>query len=270
MDQRGRCVETTRPAIDHLVREAVALSPDRPPGMGEENPDRTQRRQARNIGHDDLVPSIRATRVPTLADPRRRRAALGTPRPRRRHCHHGGHPTVVPGCRSTGFQLVGVPAFSADLRRTSETVSPKCPPAPSVAIPASRYHMWAEARRTQGRLGRTLGPVKTAAVLADTRTDDVLEVGVDRAVTRFGAEPGTQDLQPNSQRSAAVCRSTRFSISPFRTQVHELSPHRPSGEPTPASGLPAQGSDRAEPETWPGRRLRCSALVRDADPAGRF
>jgi hypothetical protein len=130
--------------------------------------------------------------------------------------------------------------------------------------------MWAEARTTQGRLGRTLGHVKTAAVLADTRTDDVLEVGVDRAVTRFGAEPGTQDLQPNSQRSAAACRSTRFSISPFGTQVHELSPHRPPGEPTPASGLPARGSDRAEPEGWPGAGgCAAHALVRDADPAGK-
>jgi hypothetical protein len=157
--------------------------------------------------------------------------------------------------------------LSADLCRTSETVSPKCPPAPSVAIPASRYHMWAEARRTQGRLGRTLGLVKTAAVLADTRTDDVLKVGADRAVTRFGAAPGTQDLQPNSQRSAAVCRSTRFSISPFRTQVHELSPHRPSGEPTPASGLPARGIDCAEPEGWPG--LAAALLAVAYLPSGR-
>jgi predicted NBD/HSP70 family sugar kinase len=30
--------ETFTPAIDHLVLEAVAVLPDRPPGMGEENP----------------------------------------------------------------------------------------------------------------------------------------------------------------------------------------------------------------------------------------
>ena len=59
--------------------------------------------------------------------------------------------------------------------------------APSVAFPASRYHVWAETRRTRRRRGRTLDPVNTAAVLADAMTDYVLTAGVDRAAPAAGA-----------------------------------------------------------------------------------
>jgi hypothetical protein len=55
------------------------------------------------------------------------------------------------------------------------------------AFPASRYHGWVEARRTQRRRDRTLDRVNTAAVLADAMTDYVLTVGVGRAAPAAGA-----------------------------------------------------------------------------------
>ena len=60
-------------------------------------------------------------------------------------------------------------------------------PAPLIGIPGSRYHVLAEARTTRGRRDRTLGPVNTAAVLADAMTDYVLTVGVNRTAPAAGA-----------------------------------------------------------------------------------
>ena len=77
--------------------------------------------------------------------------------------------------------------------------------------------MWAEARRTRGRLGRTLGPVNTAAVLADAMTDDVPEVGVDRAVT-------VSEQTGNSGSAAelnAFCRSVAHLDSASRPPERE-------------------------------------------------
>ena len=193
---------------------------------------------ARSVAYD-LVPSIRATCVPTLADARRRRAALETPARGRRRCHHGGRPIVVPGCRSTEFRLVGIPILPRRLPRTWEAMSPECPPAPSVAITASRYRMWAEARRTRGRRGGTLGLVNTTVVLADAWTDEGLDAGVDRRGRTFRSRSGNSG---SAAEINAVCRSVSlisFDISPFRTAIHEVSPNRPSGELTPASGLSA-------------------------------
>ena len=66
-------------------------------------------------------------------------------------------------------------------------MSSEIPCTPSIGVPASRYHEWAEARTTRGRRGRTLRPVNTAAVLADAMTDYVLTVGGNRAAPAAGA-----------------------------------------------------------------------------------
>jgi hypothetical protein len=71
--------------------------------------------------------------------------------------------------------------------RCGDPDEPDCCRASSIALPATRYRIWAEARRTRRRQGRTLDSVNTAAVLADAMTDYVLTVGVARTAPAAGA-----------------------------------------------------------------------------------
>ena len=109
------------------------------------------------------------------------------------------------------------------------------------ALPASRYRVWAEARRTRRRRDRTLDRVNTAAVLADAMTDYVLTVGVGRGPP----PPGRRNTwRPGWRPTATTSFTTRRSTTerPWR-----------HARPRP----PDQGHGRARlarPRAGPGSR----------------
>ena len=144
----------------------------------------------------------------------------------RRHCHHGGCPPLFRAAGVPGSSWSECPPFGRPPQNLGDGVAEMstCSLGRNSGQQVSHVGGGQEdARSTRPQPWS----VRTAAVLADTRTDDVLEVGVDRAVTRFGAEPGTQDLQPNSttfRRSVSLNPIQHLALQNASSRIVSTSP----------------------------------------------